>query len=410
VSRLREAVVRPFPFPMPLPTVLVTDPEQRAALATVRALGQHGHRVYVIGRSAGIAGRSRYVQGVCTVASEVPSNSSQMVEAVAREVHARGIDVVVPVTDTASRALLGCDSLIGAAVAGPSRDAYERASDKRALLEAAPSCGIRVPRQVTMQRPGDDFAAARGFRALVIKPSHSVVEVDGKSVGTRVRFVDAPSELGAAIATFPAAAYPLLLQERVMGMGVGVFLLRTGGVTSLVFGHRRVREKPPAGGVSTCRESVVPSAALVHACERLLDHLRYEGAAMIEFKEDVATGEHVLMEINARLWGSVQLAVDAGVNFPLAMVQLAMRQAVQAAPSVRSGLRSVWEFGEIDHCLALLRRSREALHLPPEADVGIRGALRAIGDRRRGDQLEVFRWSDPAPFFAEAYRWFRGVT
>lgn len=395
---------------MSLPTVLVTDPEQRAALAAVRALGQSGHAVYVIGRSAGLAGLSRHVRGVRTVAPDVPANPVEMVEAVAREVRARGIDVVVPVTDNASRALLGCDAQIGAAIAGPSRDAYERASDKRALLEAAPSCGIRVPRQVTMQRPDDDFATARGFHALVIKPSRSVVEVDGKSVGTRVRFVDAPSELSAAIASFPAAAYPLLLQERVMGMGVGVFLLRTGGVTSLVFGHRRVREKPPAGGVSTCRESVVPSAALVQACERLLDHLRYEGAAMIEFKEDAVTGEHVLMEINARLWGSVQLAVDAGVNFPLAMVQLAMRQAVQAAPAVRSGLRSVWEFGEIDHCLALLRRSRDALHLPPEADVGVRGALRALSDRRRGDQLEVFRWSDPAPFLAEAYRWFRGVT
>ena len=49
--------------------------------------------------------------------------------------------------------------------------------------------------------------------------------------------------------------------------------------------------------------------------QELLDELNWHGVAMVEFKvtED---GTPYLMEINTRFWGSLQLAIDAGVDFP----------------------------------------------------------------------------------------------
>jgi predicted ATP-grasp superfamily ATP-dependent carboligase len=220
-----------------------------------------------------------------------------------------------------------------------------------------------------------------------------------------VRYVPASDELDAVLKLYPPGAYPILLQERVHGMGVGVFLLRAGGRTELVFGHRRLREKPPAGGVSTYREAVLPPPELVLACEQLLDTLGYEGAAMIEFKQDAASGAFVLMEINARLWGSVQLAIDAGVNFPVALVRRALGLPISPVAGIREGMRNMWELGEIDHMLALLRRSHGELHLPTSVPIGLRGALRALFDRRLGDTPEVFRWRDPMPFVSECARW-----
>ena len=392
---------------MTAPTILVTDPEQRAALAAVRSLGSHGYRVVVIGRSTGIAGRSRFCDAVVTVPSEVPNDPVRFQSAVAAAVTQHGVQVVLPVTDAASRVLLGRHAEVGARVAGPSRDAYLRASDKRALLEIAPRCGIRVPRQATMEQPGADIGVARQFSALVVKPSQSVVEVEGRSVGTSVAFVPTANDLTRALEKFPAAAYPLMLQERTYGVGVGVFLLRHKGKTLLQFGHQRLREKPPAGGVSTYRESIAPPAPLLQSCEQLLDELGYEGAAMIEFKRDAVTGEHVLMEINARLWGSVQLAVDAGVNFPLALVQGALGQPFTGLNSAKVGVRSVWELGELDHMWALLRRSPEQLQLPPGDKSGLPAVVKALFNRRLGDYPEVFRLSDPMPFFAEFSRWIR---
>jgi protein-tyrosine-phosphatase len=44
--------------------------------------------------------------------------------------------------------------------------------------------------------------------------------------------------------------------------------------------------------------------------------------AMVEFKID-SKGQHWLMEINPRLWGSLALSIDAGVDFPLGLLRVA---------------------------------------------------------------------------------------
>lgn len=383
--------------------VLVTDPEQRAALAAVRALGRRGWHVETVGASRGLAGHSRYVQRHHHVPAGHAAQPAMYREAVRQAVTDGASQVVVPVTDGASRMLLGFHGELGAAVAGPSAYAYARASDKEAVMAAALRVGIRVPAQVVL----DNVAAPSELPAaeFVVKPARSVVEIGGRTVRVGVRYCPGPAAAAEILALYPPEAYPLLLQERVYGTGIGVFLLRTAGHTPFHFGHRRLREKPPSGGVSTYREAWVPPPDTLSRCEALLDALEYEGPAMIEFKQDGATGEIVLMEINARLWGSVQLAVDAGVDFPTALVQVALGLPMAAPPRAQYGVRSVWELGELDHALAIWRRSAEELDLPPGAATGWRAALRVLKDHRRGDRCEVLRWDDPKPFLSELIRW-----
>ncbi len=394
-------------------TILLTDPEQRAALAAARALGKRGWRVLTLGVSRGLAGASRAVSGSFTVTPGDLASPGGYRRAVADVVRREQVDVVIPVTDAASRVLLGQDEAVGARLAGPSAEAYARASDKAALLDVAAQCGIRVPRQYTLASRAhvhdalaDPGTAISG--AVVVKPAKSVTEIDGRAVGLSVRFVADPGLLAEAIARYPDEAFPLLVQERTFGDGVGMFLLRQHGTTPLRFAHRRLREKPPAGGVSTYREAIEPPAALQARCEQLLDTLGYLGPAMIEFKQDERTGEYVLMEINARLWGSLQLASDAGIDFPSALVEMTLGLPITPPSGTGVGVRSFWELGELDHALALLRRTREQLHAPDTMAVGAAAALRALADHRWSDCPEVFRWSDPMPFVAEFSRWIRG--
>ena len=137
------------------------------------------------------------------------------------------------------------------------------------------------------------------------------------------RAVGARWELSAALNRLPREAFPVLIQERIVGAGLGVFLLRHAGRTEAAFAHRRLREKPPSGGVSVLAEAVELPPALLERAERLLDCFGWNGVAMVEFKEDAATGEPVLMEVNGRFWGSLQLAIDSGVDFPSRLVALA---------------------------------------------------------------------------------------
>ncbi len=386
-------------------TVLLTDPEQRAALAAARSLAVSGYHVLTIGASRGLAGVSRAVSRHFDVPGEAARETIAFRSAVSRVVGAHGVQVVIPVTDFASRVLLGRDSEVGARVAGPGADAYARASDKEALLHVAARIGLRVPRQQVLSSPEETFNIGADAE-VVVKPARSESGVNGQSVKVGVTFAKNAQETAQAIAGYPASAFPLLVQERTVGAGIGVFLLRHRGATQLAFAHRRLREKPPAGGVSTYRESIAVPKALQKLCERLLDELDYSGAAMLEFKQDHDSGEFVLMEINARLWGSLQLAIDAGVDFPGALVAMALGKPLPQSRA-QVGVRTVWEFGEIDHAIALARRNAEQLHLPSGVKTGCAAAMRALTDHRWADRLEVFRWSDPRPFFTEARLWLR---
>jgi predicted ATP-grasp superfamily ATP-dependent carboligase len=56
---------------------------------------------------------------------------------------------------------------------------------------------------------------------------------------------------------------------------------------------------------------------LIRQSIALFKEIGIVGVAMTEYKVDVRTGTPVLMEINPRFWGSLQLAIYAGVNFPV---------------------------------------------------------------------------------------------
>lgn len=385
--------------------VLVTDPLQRAALSCVRALGRGGHDVFTIGASRGLAGASRFARRHIALSPGRDRDPACFVEDVRAAVSRYGIDVVVPITDAASRILLPAANHVGCRIAGPDAAAYERVSNKALLMATAPACGLRVPAQVVLEHPGAGIAGhAMEFEAGIVKPSRSAIHRAGKVIQVGVRYVGTAGELARAVDAYPPEAFPLLVQERCAGDGLGVFLLRDRGKTLLSAGHRRLREKPPSGGVSTYREAVAPPPDLLSRCERLLDALEYSGPAMVEFKGTLGSGTPALMEINARLWGSVQLAVAAGVNFPLGLVQWAMGDT--PAPSALSaGTRCYWEWGEIDHALALWRKSAESLHLPPGTPTGFRAALQVLVSHRAGDQREVLDFRDPLPFLMESGQW-----
>lgn len=385
-------------------SVLVTDPDQRAALAATRSLVRAGHRVLTFGPTKGLAGRSRGVYRH-VLSSPVERLDVEVLQSrVLAAVREHRIDAVYPITDSSCRWLLPLQGLPSLRVIGPSVDAYERASNKSLIVKVAHGLGMCIPKQVVLDAWQRSVAELPWKGDTVVKPSSSTALVDGRVEKFGVEYASDLTELNAVLRRLPPAVFPLLLQERCGGEGAGVFLLRAQRTTLMAFGHRRIREKPPSGGVSTCRESIVPPAGLLMSCEQLLDELAYEGPAMIEFKRDVKSGRWVLMEINARLWGSVQLAVDAGVDFPIATLQWAIGEPVTISQA-KTNVRTTWELGEIDHAIALLRGSAASLHLPHGTQVGWRAAMRALADRSWSERPEMFRFSDPWPAAAELAGW-----
>ena len=386
--------------------VLVTDGEQRSALAVVRSLGRAGHLPFVCAETPrSLGGASRHAAGEDLVPSAL-TEPARFVEAVRSLVRERGIEFILPLTEAAMLALLPVRDTLGATIPAPESESFRRISDKGILFEAAREVGIAVPEQRRVSHDDAVEWAEVGELGypLVLKPARSVA--GGRKLS--VRHAADAAELEMVRRSLAPETYPLLTQRRIIGPGVGIFLLVWEGETRAVFSHRRIREKPPAGGVSVYRESIAADPALVARSRALLDRFDWQGVAMIEYKLDQATGTPYLMEINGRFWGSLQLAVDAGVDFPALLLALARGEQPAPVTGYRAGVRSRWWWGDLDHLLARLLHSDRELALPPDAPGRGRAVLDFLALWRPGDRAEVFRWSDPRPAWRETLNWVRG--
>jgi predicted ATP-grasp superfamily ATP-dependent carboligase len=388
--------------------VLVTDGEQRAALAAVRSLALAEHEVYVCStRGRSLAGASRRARAEARVPDPL-ADPAAYGEELRRLVERWDIQVVLPIAEPAILAILPiARDMPGVTVPFPDLARFRSICDKPRVLDAARELGIGVPEQLTLQSAEE--IAALEWDALsypmVVKPARSVVGNGASGQKTSVAHVASAPALRAVLAGLSRDAFPVLLQQRITGPGIGVFVLLWEGRLLASFFHRRIREKPPSGGVSVYRESTPPRPQLLEHSLRLLERFSWQGVAMVEYKLDQATGVPYLMEINGRLWGSLQLAIDAGVDFPALLVEAATGGEPHPVTTYRTDVRSRWWWGDVDHLLLRLLRSPAALALP----AGEPGRLRTGLDFLRSPgKNEVLRLSDPLPALRETIDWIRG--
>ncbi len=337
--------------------IFVTDGANRATLAVTRSLGRAGHQIFVGDwRTGSLAQASRY----CTERVLYPdpvTESDAFLDVAVRFVHERRMDVVLPVADITTFLITRNRERFGPSCAVPFADAdiVERAANKVDLIHTAERLGIPVPRSVVIAS-ADAIPAELEF-PLVIKPRQSRVRTADGWQSSSVSHARDMDELVRDLSSRPEHEFPLMLQERIVGPGIGVFACYQAGRLVALFSHHRLRERPPWGGVSVLAESVpVPPLAGQYAT-RLLDELRWQGSAMVEFQQDDRDGMPKLMEINGRFWGSLQLAVDSGVDFPALLVQTTGSTPIPPQPPYRIGVRTRWLWGDFDSLLLTLAGS-----------------------------------------------------
>lgn len=391
--------------------VLVTDSDNRSALAAVRSLGKAGHTVLTAGDCfPSLAAVSRYSAGF----ERYPSPREDppgFLAALVNSIEKHAIDVVLPMTEittlllTQSREALPSRCMLPF----PASATVARAADKADVLRLASQLGIPMPRTVEIESLASlDGALGTIDYPAVLKPARSRVRTAAGFISTGVSYAANERELHERLQAMRPEEFPVLLQERIIGPGVGVFACCDNGHTIARFSHRRLREKPPSGGVSVLCESAPLDPMAVEYADRLLTSLRWHGVAMVEFKRNERDGTLRLMEINGRFWGSLQLAIDAGVDFPGLLVKLAAGERIEPVASYRVGVRSRWFWGDVDALLSVLLRSRRSLNLPPgfPGRLGLLWQFLQTGGKHQYN--EILRFDDLQPWLLESRRWLRG--
>jgi len=393
--------------------VLVTDGNERAALAVTRALGREQVEVIVGAESQrSLAGSSRYCRQRLVYPSpyqEPERYLGTLLEAV--QVHR--VDALMPLSDIAMH-VLGQEKAQFERYThfpAPSPQAFQEISDKYRLMQQALAEGVAVPD--TMFVPDgqvEKVVAGIGEFPVVVKPGCSLMKSGNRWIKTSVCYAESPQELLRLYREKSYLRQPSLIQRRVIGEGQGLFVLMQEGTPLGMFAHRRVRERPPSGGVSVLRESIALPKSMVDATLKLLQRVKWHGVAMVEFKVDAATQRPLLMEINGRFWGSLQLAVDAGVNFPHHLLNMAMgvREAIPEN-GYRVGVKSRWLLGDLDQLIMRIRSRDRALNLPPGAPSRLQALISFCRFFERDTFYEVERIDDLGPSRFEVMRYLKLV-
>jgi predicted ATP-grasp superfamily ATP-dependent carboligase len=383
--------------------ILVLDANERSALAVTRSLGRAGYTVLVAAdRPNSLAGASRYSSGELQYPSPYQSPQA-FLEWFTRQCRKRAFRAAVPVTEVTTDLLARHRSAWPAEVSIPCAhiEAIDGLSDKVLLFKRALELGVPVPESVVVASRDDLDLAIRkiGFPAF-LKPRRSRLWIDNAFVSASVHRVESVSELRRLYELPQFSREPFLYQQPVAGNGCGVFALFDHGRPITFFSHRRIREKPPEGGVSVLSESCDVDETLRDYSARLLHAVNWHGVAMVEFK---GSGHNArLMEVNARFWGSLQLAIDAGVDFPALLLNSTLRSASETLPEAyRRGVRLRWLLGDIDRLYIVLKNKGPWM-------AKVHEVLEFFVPDPFRTRHEVFRWNDPLPALREAIQYTKG--
>ena len=370
--------------------VIITDGQWRKSLSAVRSVGRANHRIAVIGESRFCTSfHSRYTKIKHQKADSVIQSQSIPAEIMkcSAKFQNSGRPILIPMEEktliAASANYLELSTITDMLI--PPTEALQIALDKAKTTEFANSMNIPTPKTFAAENVEAlcDFIktkSAEQQEKYILKPrkaqgSAGIIYHIGPDFDIRSHW----EKFGSLIA-----------QERILQEGEAIgtsFLLDRNSQLIAKFSHKRLQQYPNSGGPSTDRISI-KNEALEDKALRLLKALGWQGVAMVEWKIDPETGVAKLLEINPRFWGSLELAVRSGVDFPALYILAAQDKKIGFNPISIENIRCRWMIpGDILRYLTMTKAKRESLTsflrgLPVQAEEwdkhDIRGSLASV--------------------------------
>lgn len=377
--------------------VLVLGDDVRSFLSVVRSLAGQGLRVDVIAEDrSSPALRSRHIARQLAL-PPYGLDPESWVAAMQKIVQQGHYDLVIPCDDRTILPLMQHRGVFGdTRIALPNNRAYDIFYDKQATRALAEE--LNVP--IAPGRPVRTGDTAEGLvdefgLPVVIKPCRSYT-LDRLANRGQVHICTTRNQLASVLAACPEPA-AVLAEGFFEGRGVGVSVLADHGETLLAFQHGRLNES--ASGGSSYRESMACDPALLDAVRTLSEAAELHGVAMFEFRQD-ADGGFILVEVNARFWGSLPLAIAAGVDFPAALYGLLVDGKRPADTGYTAGMRARNVTADLNDMAEQFDRIKQDDLAKALCTAGARGLnwFKALGSREVHDS---FARDDMAPWRAE---------
>jgi predicted ATP-grasp superfamily ATP-dependent carboligase len=320
--------------------VFVADAQMRSSLAIIRSLGAKGLKV-----TAGE--ETNYATGLfskyCHNKKIYPSpyrEPNSFIQDMLDEVKVNQYDVIFPVTQaTVLPIVKRMDEFSEHTVVPyPKYSVLSRAMDRIETVRTARENGIPCPKTYFMGRFGD-----RGFEDVAGKIEYPVAIKPAASSLNGSIICESIQEYTQKCQQADKEYGSFLIQEILPSGGeIGVYTLFNSSSRPVALSvQKRIRSYPPENGSSTLRETVKDDTAVKLAI-RLLSSMRWTGLAMVEFATDPRDGILKLISVNPLVWGSLQLSILAGVDFPYLLYRMAMGEEIEPNLTYKVGIKCRW--------------------------------------------------------------------
>jgi len=327
--------------------VLVAEAHSLGSIGVIRSLGRAGYPVHACSHRAdalGLCSRSAHTRIVCP-----PYHDPTFLDWIRRYIQQHRIRAIIP-SEGLLLAIRTSFSEFAPLLPYPSSESVVYAAmskaDQMETYFHKPMVSIaqnHIPPFILL-RETDEPPRAETLEALGL-PLY--IKVDGchsrGHEGSAVYPVRSAGEALESLKGLSRTYKKILIEGHVPGRGAGVFFLHWRGRLLAEFMHLRVHEVPHTGGVSSYRRSWWHQGMRDDGLAKL-QAMDWEGVAMMEYRWNPSTDDFWFLEMNGRFWGSLHLALFAGVDFPTLLLDAFHGHAQSSVTRSRTTTRCRYTF------------------------------------------------------------------
>jgi predicted ATP-grasp superfamily ATP-dependent carboligase len=361
--------------------IITTNSDDHIGLAVVRSLGKNNIDFRVVSNTKNtLTWYSRYSKNKIIGRYDLDFFSKLSKD-----------DVIFPMNEETMLLLAKNKSKLECQLGFSDYETLQIASDKSLLIKYAIENKIPCPNTVFITKP-------EGIKKCTSVIDFPVILKPSKGAGGKgILSVDTPSLLPAVAEKFLADNGHFLCQEKIPYMTkytIGA-LCNFENDLKRVCVIKELRNYPAETGPA-CYVETVNEPRLVKFAEKLLKSLNFVGIADIDLVIDERDNQPKLMEINPRFWGSLQVAINAGVDFPYLLINMLKDGDIEKSLSYKSGVRCRYLlYNDLVRLITILQNDYPARY--------IRRALQDFFAINKNDEYYVYTIDDLIPFFGLTY-------
>lgn len=304
--------------------IITSDLDDLVSLAVVRSLGKKNINFSVISKyERALAFHSKYCKNI-----HVTNSDLNFFLKLSKD------DILYPMDETLMCQISKNKKKITCSLAFPEYPTLEKVVNKSRLILHALEHDIPCPKTFFITRSEDIEKISTMLEyPVVLRPNTGCG-------GKGITFVNSLHELHAIKKGFFNDHGPYMIQEKIPFRNkytVGVLCNADSKVRRICV-IKEIRNYPVDTGPA-CYVETVNYPELVNISVKLMESLNYFGIADIDFLVDERSGEPKLMEINPRFWGSLQVAINAGVDFPSLLFELVSNGDIKKSFNYTPGIR-----------------------------------------------------------------------